>query len=153
MSNGYQKIIIQGNLGNDPDMRFFPDGTAVATLSVATSESWKDKSGASQERTQWHRCVVRGGLAEICQKYLGKGDPVLLDGKVNYRKFKDQNGQEKFITEVRVDQLRMLSGKGDKDGQKSNYQQAKGGQDGRWGKPQIQHQPAPDFEFDEDPPF
>ena len=95
------KAIILGNLGRDPEIRATQDGTLVANLSVATSESWKDRNtGDRKERTEWHRITVWGKLAEICEKYLRKGSKVYLEGKIQTRKWTDQNGQDRYTTEI-----------------------------------------------------
>lgn len=118
MARGVNKVILIGNLGNDPDVRFTPNGSAVANLSVATSESWKDRNtGQPQEKTEWHRVVIFGKLAEIAQQYLRKGSKVYIEGKLQTRKWQDQSGQDKYTTEVIVDgfsgQLQMLDGRQD----------------------------------------
>ena len=115
MSKGINKVILIGNLGQDPDIRFTAQGMAVANLSIATSESWKDAQGQKHENTQWHRVVVFGKLAEIAQQYLKKGSKVFLNGKLQNRKYQ-KNGQDRYITEVVVDsyrgQLQMLDSAG-----------------------------------------
>ena len=118
MARGVNKVILIGNLGGDPDVRFTPNGSAVANLNVATSESWTDKNtGQRQDRTEWHRVVVFGKLAEICQQYLRKGSKVYLEGKLQTRKWQDQQGQDRYTTEVVVDgfggQMQMLDGRQD----------------------------------------
>ena len=118
MARGVNKVILIGNLGGDPDVRFTPNGSAVANLNVATSESWTDKNtGQRQDRTEWHRVVVFGKLAEICQQYLRKGSKVYLEGKLQTRKWQDQQGQDKYTTEIVVDgfsgQMQMLDGRQD----------------------------------------
>lgn len=115
MSRGINKVILIGNLGQDPDIRFTAQGIAVANLSIATSESWKDAGGQKHENTQWHRVVVFGKLAEIAQQYLKKGSKVFLDGKLQNRKYQ-KDGQDRYITEIVVDsyrgQLQMLDSVG-----------------------------------------
>ena len=118
MARGVNKVILIGNLGNDPDVRFTPNGSAVANLSVATSESWKDRNtGQQQEKTEWHRVVIFGKLAEIAQQFLRKGSKVYLEGKLQTRKWQDQQGQDRYTTEIVVDgfsgQLQMLDGRQD----------------------------------------
>ncbi|MFK5986802.1 MAG: single-stranded DNA-binding protein [Pseudomonadota bacterium] len=112
-SKGVNKVILVGNLGNDPEMRYTPDQRAIATVSLATSESWKDKNtGQTQEKTEWHRVVVFGKLAEIVGQYLKKGSQVYFEGKLQTRKWQDQSGQDRYTTEVVVDsftgQMQML---------------------------------------------
>jgi single-strand DNA-binding protein len=100
---GINKVIIIGNLGADPDIRYFPSGDAVANLSVATSDSWRDKTtGEPRERTEWHRVVIRGKLAEIAKQYLHKGSKVYLEGSLRTRKWQTQEGQDRYTTEVVV---------------------------------------------------
>ncbi len=118
MARGVNKVILIGNLGNDPDVRFTPNGGAVANLSVATSESWKDRNtGQQQDRTEWHRVVIFGKLAEIAQQYLRKGSKVYLEGKLQTRKWQGQDGQDRYTTEIVVDgfngQLQMLDSRQD----------------------------------------
>ncbi|MCL1057378.1 single-stranded DNA-binding protein [Shewanella gelidimarina] len=114
-SRGVNKVILVGNLGQDPEVRYMPNGNAVANITVATSESWKDPQGQKQERTEWHRVVMFGKLAEITGEYLRKGSQVYLEGKLQTRKWKDQSGQDRYSTEVVVDQggqMQMLGGRG-----------------------------------------
>ena len=106
------KVIIVGNLGRDPEMRYMPSGDAVATLAVATTESWNDRStGQKQEATEWHRVVFFGKTAEVCQQYLKKGSSVYVEGSIRTRKWTDQSGQEKYSTEIRGDRMQMLGGR------------------------------------------
>ena len=111
-SRGINKVILVGNLGKDPEIRYTADGRAIANITVATSETWKDKSsGQQQERTEWHRVVIFGKLAEIAGEYLRKGSQVYFEGKLQTRKWQDQSGQDKYTTEVVVDingQMQML---------------------------------------------
>jgi single-strand DNA-binding protein len=114
-SKGVNKVILVGNLGNDPEMRYTPDQRAIASLSIATSESWKDKnSGQTQEKTEWHRVAVFGKLAEIAGQYLKKGSQVYFEGKLQTRKWQDKSGQDRYTTEVVVDSftgvMQMLGG-------------------------------------------
>lgn len=104
MSRGINKCILVGNLGKDPEIRYTADGKAIANLTLATSESWKDKQGQQQEKTEWHRVVVFGGLAEVVGQYLKKGSQVYFEGKLQTRKWQDQSGQDRYTTEVVVDQ-------------------------------------------------
>ncbi len=127
-SRGVNKVILVGNLGQDPEVRYMPNGNAVANITVATSESWKDQSGQKQERTEWHRVVMFGKLAEITGEYLRKGSQVYLEGKLQTRKWKDQSGQDRYSTEVVVDQggqMQMLGGRGQGQGApaQGGYQQ------------------------------
>jgi single-strand DNA-binding protein len=109
---GVNKAIIVGTLGKDPEMRYMPSGSAVANLSIATSEQWKDKqSGETQERTEWHRVAIFGKLAEIAGEYLRKGSQVYLEGKLRTRKWQDKEGKDRYSTEIVADTMQMLGGK------------------------------------------
>ena len=121
MARGVNKVILIGTLGSDPEVRYMPNGNAVANISLATNESWKDKNtGQMQEKTEWHRVVVFGKLAEVAGEYLRKGSQVYFEGKLQTRKWQDQaTGQDKYTTEVVVDfggQMQMLGGRGDAQG-------------------------------------
>jgi len=102
------KVILVGHLGKDPELRYTPTGTPVATFSLATSEKFKDRDGQPQERTEWHNIVAWRGLAEICDKYLHKGKQVYIEGKITTRKYQDRDGQDRYITEIIADQMQML---------------------------------------------
>lgn len=109
---GVNKVIIVGNLGNDPEVKQFPNGGSITTISVATSEQWNDKqTGEKREATEWHRITFNNKLAEIAAQYLRKGSQVYVEGSLRTRKFQDQSGQDRFITEIRADQLQMLGGR------------------------------------------
>lgn len=102
------KVILIGNLGKDPETRHLPDGGAVCNFSIATSETWKDKKGDKQEKTEWHRISTFGKVAEIAAEYLKKGSQVYIEGRLQTRKWKDKDGQEKYTTEVVGDRMQML---------------------------------------------
>ncbi|MBF0182320.1 MAG: single-stranded DNA-binding protein [Magnetococcales bacterium] len=102
MSRSLNKVQLIGNLGADPEVRFTQDGRPIANLSIATSESWKDQQGQLQERTEWHRVVLFGKLAEIAQQYLRKGSKVFIEGRLQTRKWTDNQGQERYTTEVHL---------------------------------------------------
>lgn len=109
---GINKVIIVGNLGNDPEMRTMPNGEAVANISVATSESWTDKNtGERREVTEWHRIVFYRRQAEVVGEYLRKGSQVYVEGRLKTRKWQDQNGQDRYTTEIQGDVLQMLGGR------------------------------------------
>ena len=113
MARGINKVILIGNLGNDPEVRYMPSGSAVATLSVATTEGWKDKqTGERQERTEWHRVVLFNRLGEIAGEYLRKGSKVYIEGSLRTRKWQDKNGAEKYTTEIVASELQMLDSRG-----------------------------------------
>jgi single-strand DNA-binding protein len=100
---GVNKVILVGNLGQDPEVRYTADGKPIANFSVATSESWKDKGGQKREKVEWHKVVVFGKLAEICGEYLSKGKQIYIEGKSQTRKWQGQDGQDRYTTEVVVD--------------------------------------------------
>jgi len=113
MSRSLNKVMLIGNLGKDPELRYTTSGVAVATFSVATSESWKDQDGNMQERTEWHNIVAWRKLAEICGEWLKKGKKVYIEGRIQTRSYDDKNtGAKKYITEVVADNMIMLDGKG-----------------------------------------
>ncbi|WP_340680946.1 single-stranded DNA-binding protein [Paraglaciecola sp.] len=116
-TKGVNKVILVGNLGQDPEVRYMPNGNAVANLTLATSESWKDQAGQLQERTEWHRITMYRRLAEIAGEYLRKGSQIYVEGKLQTRKWQDQSGQDRYTTEVIADQMQMLGGKGGQAGQ------------------------------------
>ena len=112
MSNGsVNKVILVGRLGQDPELRWMPNGNAVANFTVATSESWKDQQGQKQERTEWSRIVIYRKLAEIAGEYLRKGSKVYLEGRLQTREWQDQQGQKKYTTEIICHEMQMLDGK------------------------------------------
>jgi len=140
------KVILIGNVGQDPEIRYLPLGEAVANLSLATSESWKDKSGVKQERTEWHKVCVFGKLAEIVGEYVKAGKKIYIEGKLQTRKWKDKDGADRYSTEIKVDsfdgKMVMLGGK-----QEPTYDSKP--------SPQAQSTPAPepDINFDDSIPF
>ena len=115
------KAIIIGNLGNDPEIRYTQSGAQVATFTVATSEKWKGQDGQMQESTEWHRIVAWSKLAEICGEYLHKGSKVYIEGKIQTRKWQDQNGNDKYTTEIIARDMKMLSPRGGEGGGSSSY--------------------------------
>jgi single-strand DNA-binding protein len=109
MARGVNKVILVGNLGRDPEVRYSPSGQAVANVTLATSESWKDKnSGEKQERTEWHRIVFFGRLAEIAGEYLKKGAQVYVEGRLQTRKWQDKDGNDRYTTEIVASDMQML---------------------------------------------
>ena len=130
-TKGVNKVILVGNLGNDPEVRYMPNGNAVANLSLATSESWKDQQGQPQERTEWHRLTMYRRLAEIAGEYLKKGSQIYVEGKLQTRKWQDQQGNDKYTTEIIVDQMQMLGGRGgEAGGGNGGYQRQQNNQGG-----------------------
>ncbi len=106
------KVLLIGNLGRDPEIRYLPSGDAVASLNIATTETWKDKSGQKQEKTEWHRVSMFGRLAEIAGEYLKKGSQVYIEGRIETRKYTDKDGVEKYATEIKASEMKMLGGRG-----------------------------------------
>ncbi|ODU48895.1 MAG: single-stranded DNA-binding protein [Thiobacillus sp. SCN 63-374] len=106
------KVILVGNLGRDPEMRYLPSGEAVANLAIATTDKYKDKSGQMVEQTEWHRVSFFGRTAEVCGQYLKKGSQVYVEGSIRTRKYTDKEGVEKYATEIRGDRMQMLGSKG-----------------------------------------
>ncbi|ADO11649.1 Single-stranded DNA-binding protein [Pantoea vagans C9-1] len=136
-SRGVNKVILVGNLGQDPEVRYMPNGGAVANITLATSESWRDKqTGENKEITEWHRVVLFGKLAEVAGEYLKKGSQVYIEGQLRTRKWQDQGGQERYTTEVVVNvggTMQMLGGR--QQGGNAGAP-AGGGNNNGWGQPQ-----------------
>lgn len=176
-SRGVNKVILVGNLGQDPEVRYMPNGGAVANITLATSESWRDKqTGETKEQTEWHRVVLFGKLAEVAGEYLRKGSQVYIEGSLRTRKWQDQSGQERYTTEIVVNvggTMQMLGGRQQGAGAPASGGQQQGGgwgqpqqpqggnqnqfSGGAQSRPQQQSAPAPSNEppmdFDDDIPF
>ena len=116
MSRSLNKVTLIGNLGNDPEVRSTTNGSKVATLSVATSNQWKDKSGEKQEKTEWHRVVLWNSqyrkLADVAEQYCKKGDKIYVEGSIEYRSWQDREGQTRYTTEIKANEIILLGGKG-----------------------------------------
>ena len=113
MARGINKVILIGNLGNDPDTRYTAGGAAVANISLATTDSWRDKeSGEQQDRTEWHRVVFFGRLAEIVSEYLRKGSQIYVEGRLQTRKWQDKDGNDRYTTEIVANEMQMLGSRG-----------------------------------------
>ena len=122
MARGVNKAIIVGTLGRDPEVKYTAGGSAVVNVNVATNESWKDKStGENVEKTEWHRIVIFGKLAEIAAQYLKKGSQVYFEGKIQTRKWQDQSGQDRYTTEIVANEMQMLGGRADASGGTSDF--------------------------------
>ena len=152
MARGVNKVILVGNLGKDPDMKYTASGAAIANITIATSESWNDKqTGEKQEKTEWHRVVFFRRLAEIAGEYLRKGSQVYIEGKLQTRKWQDQNGQDRYTTEIVANEMQMLGSRGSEAGSRPQ------GDSGFRTNPPAQQAPAqskPDNDFaDDDIPF
>lgn len=146
--SGVNKVIIVGRLGTDPEIKTVGSGQQVARLSVATSENWVDREGKKQERTEWHRIVVWGKLAEICGRHLSKGRQVYLEGRLQTRSWEDQQGQKKYATEIIANNIQFLGAPGEQR-DNSNSQAAKGGDDFGF----QDFAPEPSFDSSEEIPF
>ncbi len=162
MARGINKVILVGNLGRDPEMRYTPSGSAVANLALATSESWKDKqTGENQERTEWHRIVMFNRLAEIAGEYLKKGSKVYIEGKLQTRKWQDKEGQDRYTTEIVGNEMQMLDsrgGGGGMSGGMDNFDQSAPTQQRQQAStaaatPQVAQQKGAFDDFDDDIPF
>lgn len=144
MARGINKVIVVGNLGQDPETRYMPSGSAVTNMTVATNEMWKDKqTGEQKERTEWHRVAMFGKLAEIAAEYLRKGSQVYIEGKLRTRKWQDKQGNDRYTTEIIADEMQMLGGRGGGGGAPASQDSGSSG-------------PAPgpsDDGFDDDIPF
>jgi single-strand DNA-binding protein len=151
------KVILIGNLGRDPEIRYMPSGDAVANLNIATTEKWKDKGGEMQEQTEWHRVAFFGRQAEICGEYLRKGSSVYIEGRLQTRKWQDKDGNERYTTEIRGDRMQMLGGRGGGGGTESMPREAEAPPQGTSAKPAGSSAPAkkaPSFDdLDDDIPF
>jgi single-strand DNA-binding protein len=124
MARGVNKVILIGNLGRDPEVRYSPSGSAVANVTLATSESWKDKnSGEKQEKTEWHRVVFFGRLAEIVGEYLKKGSQVFVEGRLQTRKWQDKEGHDRYTTEIVANEMQMLGSRGGAGVPNDNFNQ------------------------------
>lgn len=165
MARGVNKVIIVGNSGQDPETRFMPSGGAVTNLSIATSESWKDKtSGEPQERTEWHRVVFFNRLAEIAGEYVKKGSKLYVEGSLRTRKWQGQDGQDRYTTEIVASEMQMLDSRGGPGG--SGGYDSPQGSTGQGSAPKSSNQQAPNQQapqqqapqqqagpFDDDIPF
>lgn len=162
-SKGVNKVILVGNLGQDPEVRYMPNGDASCTISIATSESWKDKqTGEMRERTEWHRVVAFRRLAEIMGEYLRKGAKVYVEGSLRTRKWQDNNGQERYTTEIMANEMQMLDsrqgtgapyGGGQPQQQPQNNYQQRPNAPKQNQQPPMQSEPDPFADFDDDIPF
>ncbi len=160
MARGINKVILIGNLGADPEVRYMPSGGAVANVRLATTDSWKDRqSGEQQERTEWHRVVFFGRLGEIAGEYLRKGSKVYVEGRLQTRKWQGQDGQDRYSTEIVANDMQMLDSRGGSaafPGDSAPQSQASRDNWSQTPKPKPQPEPAmagPANDFDDDIPF
>jgi single-strand DNA-binding protein len=145
------KVMLIGNLGKDPEVRYTTSGTAVASFSIATSERFKNRSGEWEDKTEWHNVTLWGRLAEIAGEYLAKGKTVYIEGRLQTRKWQDRDGRDRYTTEIVADKMQMLGGKGEGGGrQGSGKSSDEAGQAGQAGSPGYEE---PVFNPDDDIPF
>jgi single-strand DNA-binding protein len=148
MARGVNKVILVGNLGNEPETKYMPSGSAVTNISVATNESWKDKeTGEQVDRTEWHRVAMFNRLAEIAGEYLHKGSQVYIEGRIRTRKWQDKEGQDRYTTEIIADQMQMLGGRGEAGAMPGNIEKRPAPAS------RQSASPRPEPEFDDDIPF
>lgn len=153
MARGVNKVMLIGNLGNDPEIRYTPNGSAVANVTLATSSAWRDKqSGELQERTEWHRIIFFNRLAEIVGEYLRKGSKIFVEGSLRTRKWQDKNGVDRYTTEVIANEMQMLDSRG---GANNNQPRAERGNEApNFTASNQQTMPeGPSADFDDDIPF
>jgi single-strand DNA-binding protein len=152
MARGVNKVILVGNLGQDPEVKYMPSGGAVCNVSLATADSWKDKnSGERQERTEWHRVVFFNRLAEITGEYLRKGSQVYVEGRLQTREWQDKDGQKRYTTEIVANEMQMLGGRGGSSGFDDSVPPRASA--ASTSSSQARRQDAPAEEFDDDIPF
>lgn len=156
-SRGVNKVILVGNLGQDPEVRYMPNGGAVANITLATSETWRDKqTGENRELTEWHRVVLFGKLAEVAGEYLRKGSQVYIEGQLRTRKWQGTDGQDKYTTEIVVNTggtMQMLGGRGNSAGAQQGSQSQQPATSGNGGQGMQQTHNTPPADFDDDIPF
>ncbi len=160
MARGVNKVILVGNLGRDPEVRYTPNGGAIANITIATTDQWKDKqTGQNQDRTEWHRVVMFGRLGEIAGEYLKKGSQVYIEGRLQTRKWQDKDGSDRYTTEIVANEMQMLGGGGRGGSSSAEFPQEQGGQTAQsvpqsQSAPQAQGSGRSNFdEFDDDIPF
>lgn len=153
MARGVNKVIIVGNLGQDPETRYMPSGGAVTNLTVATNRKWKDKqTGEQKEETEWHKVAAFGKLAEIMAEYLRKGSQVYIEGRLRTRKWQGKDGNDRYTTEIIADEMQMLGGRGGGGGDFGGGNQGSNQGSNQGGGGEAPPPPGPD-DFDDDIPF
>jgi len=153
MARGVNKVILIGNLGKDPEVRYSPNGQAVANVTIATSESWKDKtSGEKVEKTEWHRIVFWGKLAEIAGEYLKKGSQIYIEGRLQTRKWQDKDGNDKYTTEIVANEMQMLGSREGRGAPPAEFNQDEPSAPARAGAAKAPNT-AKAGDFDDDIPF
>ena len=154
MARGINKVILIGNLGADPEVRYSAAGSAVTNARLATTDQWRDRqSGEQQERTEWHRVVFFGRLAEVAGEYLKKGSKVFVEGRLQTRKWQGQDGQDRYTTEIVVNDMQMLDGRGDMGGSNTGGGSSAASNEASRSAPDESQATAPVDDFDDDIPF
>jgi len=154
MARGVNKVILVGNLGRDPEVRYSPNGQAVANVTLATSESWKDKtSGEKQEKTEWHRVVFFGRLAEIAGEYLKKGAQIYIEGRLQTRKWQDKDGKDRYTTEIVANDMQMLGSRAGAGVPSDSFNQDQPAENAAAGGAKKATTSAAAGDFDDDIPF
>lgn len=147
MARGVNKVVLVGNLGQDPEIKYTSNGTAVCNMRLATTESYKDQTGNTVEKTEWHNLVAWARLAEICEQYLKKGSQIYVEGSIQYRQYDDKDGNTRYATDIRVREMLMLGGRGDSSGGYSDSGYNRGSQN----RPQqVQSASVPEDGFSAD---
>lgn len=152
MSRSLNKIMLIGNVGNDPEVRTTPNGARVAQLNLATTRTWSGQSGEKQEKTEWHRCVLwngrasGGGLADVVERYVKKGDRLYIEGSIEYRQWQDRDGQTRYTTEIRVREMIMLGSRGGAPDGENGSRRSSGAERGRAAAPAAAASDGGDFE-------
>ena len=146
------KVILVGNLGADPEVRYLPSGEAVANIRIATTDTWKDKDGNKQEATEWHRISFFGRQAEVCGQYLKKGSQIYVEGSIRTRKWQDKEGQDRYSTEIKGDRMQMLGGRQGM-GEAPPRESAGAGSAGGGNRPAAQPAGSTFNDFEDDIPF
>lgn len=147
------KVILIGNLGKDPEVRYTPSGSAICNISVATTHKWKDKDGEKQEETEWSRVSFFGKLAEIVGEYCKKGKPIYVEGRLKTRKWQDKDGKDCYTTEIIADQMQLLGGRDEQEDRAPAPRQAPRTHGDRPGGPNNRQRAGAGFDDDNDPPF
>ncbi len=154
MARGVNKVILVGNLGKDPEVRYSPNGQAVANITIATSESWKDKNtGDKQEKTEWHRVVFFGRLAEIAGEYLKKGSQIYVEGRLQTRKWQDKEGKDRYTTEIVAGEMQMLGSRAGAGAPTDSFNQDQPPAEQGAAKSGAKNTAAATADFDDDIPF
>lgn len=145
----FNKVLLIGNVGREPEVRHLESGVAVASFTLATTERYKDRNGVMQDQTEWHNIVCWRNLAELSEKYINKGSQIFVEGKIRSRSWQDQSGQKRYTTEIVADNIRLLGKRGDSQHQVAGYQQQGGYMPQSQPQVNLQQSPMQDFSLDE----